>query len=128
MESILNSVKKVLGLQESYTPFDQDIILFINATFSTLEQLGIGPDGGFSIEDSTAIWRDFMGDDNRYNAVKSYMCLRARMLFDPPTTSFLIEAMDKQIKELEWRLNVTREEYIIAASNGEEFILDGGGP
>jgi hypothetical protein len=127
MDSILNSTKKALGLQETYAPFDQDIIMFINATFSTLEQLGIGPDGGFSIQDDTAVWSDFMGDDNRFNAVKSYMYLRVRMLFDPPSTSYLIDAMNKQIKELEWRLNVVREDYIIAAGNEEEFILDGGG-
>lgn len=107
--SILTSVKKTLGLSEDYTAFDEDVILFINGVFSTLTQLGIGPSQGFMIEDATATWSDFIGPDLEYNAVKTYACLRVRLLFDPPATSYLITSFKEQIKELEWRLNVKRE-------------------
>jgi len=108
-DSILNSTKKVLGIAEDYTAFDVDIILHINSVFSTLNQLGIGPDDGFAIEDDTETWTTYLEGDLRKNSVKTYMALRVRMLFDPPTTSFHLEAMNRQIQELEWRLNVVRE-------------------
>ena len=108
--SILNSTKKILGISEDYTVFDLDIITHINTAFSTLTQLGVGPAQGFMIEDADAVWTDFIADDIQYNSVKSYVFLRVRQLFDPPTTSYLIAAYDKQIQELEWRLNVHREE------------------
>lgn len=109
LDSILNGTKKVLGLDPSYTVFDVDIQMHINSVFSTLTQLGIGPIDGFMIEGADTEWSAFLENDFRLNSVKSYMYLRVRMLFDPPPTSFLIDAQDKQIKELEWRLNVTRE-------------------
>ena len=108
-QSILTSTKKILGVAEDYTVFDLDIITHINTAFSTLTQLGIGPVEGFMIEDEDAEWEDFIGVDNRLNSVKSYVFLKVRQLFDPPTTSYLIGAVDKQIQELEWRLNTTRE-------------------
>jgi hypothetical protein len=108
-ESILTSTKKILGLDESYTPFDQDIITHINAAFSTLDQLGVGPDGGFSIEDSEAVWADFFVPSNQLHAVKTYVYLKVRILFDPPATSFHLSAMNEQLKEYEWRLNTFRE-------------------
>lgn len=108
-DSILTSTKKVLGLEEAYTVFDPDILLHINSVFATLAQLGIGPPEGFAIEDKTALWSEFLGDDKRLNSVKTYVYLRVRLLFDPPTTSYMIESMNAQLKELEWRLNVTRE-------------------
>jgi hypothetical protein len=109
-QSILISTKKILGLAAEYTAFDLDVITHINTAFSTLTQLGIGPAEGFMIEDDTAVWTDFIPVDLQFNSVKSYVFLRVRQLFDPPQTSYLIDAMDKQIKELEWRLNVHREE------------------
>jgi hypothetical protein len=119
--SILKSTKKILGIAEDYTAFDLDIITHINSAFSTLTQLGVGPTNGFMIEDDTAVWSDFITDvpssiyetptdDLQYNSVKTYVFLRVRQLFDPPTTSYLITAYDKQIQELEWRLNAHREE------------------
>lgn len=108
--SILTSTKKVLGIGEDYTVFDHDIITYINTAFSTLTQLGVGPPAGFMIEDKDVDWADFIGDDLQLNSVKTYVHLRARMLFDPPATSFHISAMNDQIQELEWRLNVHREE------------------
>lgn len=107
--SILTSTKKILGLPEEYTAFDLDIITHINSAFYILSQLGVGPEEGFMIEDSDAEWEDFVGPPEQRNAVRSYMFLKVRMLFDPPGTSYLIEAMNKQIEEFEWRLNVSRE-------------------
>ena len=109
-QSILISTKKVLGIAEDYTAFDLDIITHINTAFSTLTQLGVGPVTGFMIEDAEPVWADFYADDLQYNAVKSYVFLRVRQLFDPPQTSYLIAATERQIQELEWRLNVHREE------------------
>ena len=108
--SILTSVKKNLGIDESYTFFDDDILLYINGVFSTLNQLGIGPDDGFSIEDDTATWDTYLADNLKLSSVKTYMYLKVRLLFDPPATSFAIEALNRQAQELEWRLNVVREE------------------
>ena len=108
--SILTSVKKNLGIDESYTFFDDDILLYINGVFSTLNQLGIGPDDGFAIEDDTATWDTYLADNLKLNSVKTYMYLKVRLLFDPPATSFAIEALNNQATELEWRLNVVREE------------------
>lgn len=110
--SILTSTKKNLGLTEDYTEFDQDILMHINSTFATLNQLGIGPDNGFAIEDAAPVWSDFIGTDKRLNSVKTYVYLKVRQLFDPPTTSYLITAMEKQVQELEWRLNVVVEHTI----------------
>lgn len=108
-ESILHSTKKILGLEADYLAFDMDIILLINSAFSTLHQLGVGPDEGFAIEDDTAEWGDFLEDDYRLNSVKSYVYLKVRVVFDPPTTSFVLSALQEQIKEHEWRLNVVVE-------------------
>jgi hypothetical protein len=108
-QSILISTKKMLGIAEDYTVFDLDIITHINTAFSTLTQLGVGPVGGFMINDASEVWNDFIGDDLQYNSVKSYVFLRVRQLFDPPSTSYLIAATERQIQELEWRLNVNRE-------------------
>jgi hypothetical protein len=108
-DSILISTKQILGLSEDYTPFDLDIITHINATFSVINQLGVGPLEGYFIEDESALWSEFPVPPEQLHLVKTYMFLRVRMLFDPPTTSFLIEATNNQLKEFEWRLNVFRE-------------------
>jgi hypothetical protein len=107
--SILISTKKVLGIGESYTAFDPDIIMFINTSFSSLAQLGVGEDDGFFIQDETSEWSELGLPDKQLHMVKSFVFLKCRVLFDPPGTSFLLEAMDNQIKEFEWRLNVFRE-------------------
>lgn len=127
--SILTSVKQALNLQADYTPFDQDVIVYINAAFSTLNQLGLGPAEGFMITDTSATWDDFISDDPRYNAVKLYVILRSRMSFDPPTTSYHTSAMANQILELEWRLNIQREDDLLElAEFTDGVVLDGGGP
>lgn len=105
-DSILTSTKKVLGLSESDTSFDIDIVLHINSVFSTLNQLGIGPETGFEIEDATSVWMDFLENDARLNSVKSYIYLRVRLLFDPPTSSYHISALQNQVEQMEWRFTM----------------------
>lgn len=107
--SILTSTKKVLGIADDYTVYDLDIINFINAAFSILNQLGVGPVEGFMIEDASTEWEEFNIPMNQLNLVRTYVFLKARILFDPPSTSFLIEASTKQIEEYEWRLSTFRE-------------------
>jgi hypothetical protein len=108
-DSILDSVKKVLGLDSDYTEFDLDVIMHINSTFMTLQQLAVGPKTGFAIVDNTLLWSDYTDNLNLLGAVRSYLYLSVRMLFDPPATSFTIEAFQKQKLEFEWRLNVMAE-------------------
>jgi hypothetical protein len=108
--SILTDTKKVLGIDEEYTAFDLDILMHINSSFATLQQLGIGPVDGFEIEDATETWDTFLDGNKPYNQIKTYIYLRVRQLFDPPTTSYLLDAMQKQIGEIEWRLRALREE------------------
>jgi hypothetical protein len=108
--SILDSVKKTLGISEDDTSFDVDVIMHINSALARLNQLGIGPEQGFAIEDSDATWDDFLNGDLRLNNVKTYTYLYVRRLFDPPTNSFATEAMKDQIDQLEWCINVRREE------------------
>lgn len=108
-ESILKSTKKILGLAEDYVAFDLDVLTHINAAFSILCQLGIGPESGFTVEDETDLWTDFAVPPEQLNLVKTYVYLKVRILFDPPSTSYHVQAANDQIKEYEWRLNVLRE-------------------
>jgi hypothetical protein len=108
-ESILNSTKKVLGLSEGYTAFDLDIITHINLAFSIVNDLGVGPTGGFYIEDKTSLWSDFVASPTQLATLRTYVFLKVRMLFDPPATSFAIEMMTKQVEEYEWRMSTRRE-------------------
>ena len=109
MESILISIKKLLGITEEYNQFDPDIIMHINSVFMILTQLGIGPAEGFSIEDDTALWTDFIQDIKKLESVKTYIYLKVKLAFDPPLSSAVIESMNRLINELEWRLNVAAE-------------------
>lgn len=113
--SILTSIKKLLGITESCTDFDTDIIMHINTVLMTLNQLGIGTEG-FQIEDKNAVWSEFIESD-KLAATKSYVYLRVKLLFDPPLNSAIIEAIKESIRELEWRLNI-RVEY--ESENDEE--------
>lgn len=106
MESILTSIKKLLGIPAEYTHFDQDIIIHINTAFMTLKQLGAGPSVGFMIEDESSVWDDFISTDYDLLMVKTYIYLKVKQVFDPPTSSIVAEAMNRNISELEWRLNV----------------------
>lgn len=110
MESILTSIKKLLLIPEDYDQFDVDIIMHINSVFMTLTQLGVGPSTGFYIEDDTAVWTDFISDLDRLQAVKTYTYLKVRLVFDPASLgSATLSAYERQIQELEWRLNVVAE-------------------
>ena len=106
MESILTSIKKLLGIEKKYTQFDEDIIMHINSVFLNLTQLGVGPAEGFLIEDDSAPWYDFIGDSDQLQAVTPYLYLTVQLLFDPPLSASVIESMNRMIAELEWRLNV----------------------
>ena len=105
--SILDSIKKLLGIPYEATEFDTDILIHINSVFSILTQLGVGPSSGFSIEDSSTEWSDFIGDDARLSDVKSFVYLKTRLLFDPPASSAAMDAMNRMVNELEWRINVS---------------------
>ena len=106
MESILTSIKKLLGISEDYTQFDNDLIMHINTVFLNLAQLGVGPEEGFSIQNENDAWSDFIDNNAQLQAVKSYMYLKVKLLFDPPLSSSVIESMNRMIAELEFRLNV----------------------
>ena len=109
MDSILTSVKKLLGIEEDYTHFDADIIMHINTVFMILNQLGVGPDEGFSITDKTSVWDDYITDLQNFEAVKSYIFLKVKMLFDPPTGSAVTESYNRTISELESRLSMAAD-------------------
>lgn len=110
MESILTSIKKLLLISEDYIQFDADIIMHINSVFMTLQQLGVGPSEGFFIEDATAKWTDFVDDITQIQAVKTYIYLKVKLLFDPASVgSSTLASYERQIQELEWRLNWVAE-------------------
>lgn len=109
MESILDSIKKLLGISDEYTQFDEDIIMHINTVFLNLTQLGVGPEEGFFIKDNSAVWSDFVEDLNKLQAVKTYVYLKVKLLFDPPLASSTLAMFERQIDQLEWRLNVAVE-------------------
>ncbi len=138
-DSILDSVKHALGLDPDYTVFDIDVLLFINASFGTLQQLGVGSDTGFIITDNTTLWSQYISNLSYLNMVKMFIYMTVRKAFDPPATSFGIQAIDAQIQELVWRINVAveaeappaspfAEQEIIQLAEGDEtlVVFDGG--
>ena len=108
MDSILTSIKKHLGITEDYEHFDADIITHINSVFTILMQIGVGPENGFKITDKSQVWSDFMPDDERLEFVKTYIEKRVKLMFDPPQSSAVIDVINRQIEELEWRLYVEK--------------------
>lgn len=109
-ESILTSIKKLLGIDENYTHFDADIIMHINSVFSILTQMGVGPANGFSITGKDEKWEEFISDKkNEFSIVKSYVYQKVRLLFDPPLSSAAIESINRQISEFEWRLFIAAD-------------------
>lgn len=115
-DSILQSTKKLLGLDREYSAFDLDIITHINSAFSTLYQAGVGPLEGYMISDENDVWSAFIGNQMHINDVKSYLYIQVRMLFDPPTTSFALAANEKMLAEYIWRLSVAAEFAIATAT------------
>lgn len=124
MDSILTSIKKLLGISEDVDNFDTDIIIHINSVLMILNQLGVGPAEGFSIYDKTAKWIDFIPNDSSIEAVKSYVYLKVRLMFDPPTSSAAIESINKLIAEYEWRINVMAETGAIVNNEIEDLKDD----
>lgn len=124
MDSILLSIKKLLGISAEYEHFDEDIIMHINTVFVVLHQLGVGPKEGFSIVDSEAVWMDFIDPDEDITVamVKSYIHAKVKLLFDPPLSSAHIEALNRTVSEFEWRLNVAAD---VSTNTGEEEIQNG---
>ena len=108
-ESILTSIKKLLGMTKEYTAFDTDVTMHINSVFMTLHQLGVGPETGFRIKDDTTTWSMYITDEENLDAVKTYIYLKVKLVFDPPLSSAVMEANKQMINELEWRLNVQAE-------------------
>lgn len=109
-DSILNGTKRALSLDPEYKVFDPDIMMHINSVFMTLNQLGVGPTGGYEITDEHDAWSTYLGGDPNLNVVKSYMYLRVRLMFDPPATSFTLDAFKEQVQQLEWRLALFTEQ------------------
>lgn len=110
--SILTDTKKALGLADDYTVFDQEIIMFINSVMSDLNQLGVGPPAGYAIANNTDTWDELLADELKLNSVQSYMFLRVKMLFDPPTVGYVLTAMEKMIDEAVWRITVGQDEIV----------------
>lgn len=128
--SILDSVKKALNQDPSYTAFDAEIIMHINSVLADLDQIGVGPPGGLTIVDNTATWSDLYGVDATHNNIQTYVCLAVRLMFDPPESGFAIDNFQNQINKAEWRIRERREEYAWTDPTGvvvpSETILDGG--
>lgn len=119
-ESILLTIKKMLGLESDYGVFDADVIVGINSALFVLTQLGVGPEDGFAVYGPGETWGEFIGDSKKFEAVKSYIYIKTRLLFDPPTNSFLLDALNKQAQEFEWRLNENAESKKESELEGEE--------
>lgn len=117
--SILNDIKSMLGPTYDDESFDTDIIIYINSTFTILRQLGVGPKDGYQIKDKNNIWSEFVKDIEGLDAVKTYIYLKVKLVFDPPLNASLVEAFNTQVKELEWRLNVSVESDPIGGENNE---------
>jgi len=107
--SILDSVKKDVGISPDDTAFDPDVIRCTNSALSILNQLGVGPEEGFSIEDNTTTWDEFLGNSKRLNLVKTYVSMKTKQFFDPPQTGPLATALDNSLKELEWRITIAAD-------------------
>ena len=109
-DSILNTIKQMLGLDSDYDAFDTDVIIHINSALSTLSQVGVGPSIGFKITGPDEMWSEFIGYGiNDLESVKTYVYCKVKMLFDPPASSFVMKAMEENCKEIEWRLNVASD-------------------
>jgi hypothetical protein len=108
-DSIFVSIKKMLGLEDNYTPFDSDILVHINSALMTLTQLGIGPEEGFIVEDYSTTWGDFLTNKVMLGAVKNYVYTYVKMLFDAPSNSFVMESLKSKLEEMGWRLKVQAE-------------------
>ena len=121
MDSILITIKRLLGIAEEYEHFDAELIVHINSVLSILTQLGVGPSGGFTITDKYANWTDFIPDGNNLESTKSYVYQKVKLLFDPPQSGAVMDSMNRMISEFEWRLNTQAE----SIGESEEEIQNG---
>ena len=119
-ESILTSIKKLLGIAEEYTQFDTDLIIHINTVLSVLGQIGVGSDGRQSIIDKNTTWESVIGTESKLDMVKSYVYLRVKLLFDPPQSFAVMDAINRNIGELEWRIFVETDPEIPNDTAGNE--------
>jgi hypothetical protein len=132
--SILKTVKNSLGLDVNNASFDPEVILYINTVLATLNQIGVGPENGFQIVDAVATWDNLLGSDLRLNNVQSYVYLQVKLLFDPPQSSFAIEAIERMAKELSTRIYLLREvETWVdptppSLPDDDDIVIDGGSP
>lgn len=110
-ENVLNSIKKLLGIPEDYTTFDQDIMIHINSVFMILSEMGVGPSNGYSLKDGTEKWGDFISDDKNLEGIKTYIYMKVKTIFDPPLNSAVLASMKELISEFEWRINNEAEGY-----------------
>lgn len=108
MESILDSIKQLLGISADDTNFDKDLILHINGALMIVNQLGVGPDDGYSITGKSNTWAEFMLGRSDRGLVQNAVYLRVRLIFDPPQNSFLVSAIEKQIQEYDWRISINQ--------------------
>lgn len=131
-QSILKSTKKVLHIGDDDDSFDLDVIMHINSAFSNLNDIGLGPTIGFTITDDQAVWGDFLSDDAedqvQLNRVKTFIWLTTRMAFDPPSSSVLMDALQRQLEEATWRLSAKREESEWTNPDPGFMVVDGGDP
>lgn len=127
-DSILATIKKMLGLDDEYTPFDMDIVVHINAAFMTLCQMGVGPKDGFEVRNYEQTWDDFLINHVMLGAVKTWVYLQVKMAFDPPTNSFVMDAMKTQSDQILWRLNVQAESVEEMPFMREDGIKRGANP
>lgn len=120
MTSILNSIKKFIGLDESYKIYDDDLIILINSEFSTLFQVGVGTETPFRINDETAEWEDFFESKDYIEQVKELIGLRVKIVFDPPSSSYILDAYKAKADELTWRLNVADDPILKESGTTDE--------
>lgn len=121
-DSILQSIKKLLGPGAEQTEFNQEILMDINGVFFELQELGVGPEEGFAIYDETAKWIDFTDNTKILRVLKPYMYLKVKLIFDPPTSSSVLTSFENMVNRFEWRINVAAES---SGSAGEEEIQNG---
>lgn len=123
--SILKSVKKRLGIPDDYDVYDEDVLMNINTALSTITQLGVGPELGFNVQDDSATWEQLLGGDLRLNMVRDFVTLTAKLLFDPPPTSFGITAVQKNLEEMAWRIEVAANPAPAATGNVDPVYMTG---
>jgi hypothetical protein len=123
--SILDSVKKNLGFDPEYQAFDLDILTHINSAFGDLQQMGVGADTGFVISDNTIVWDQYVTDLSIQSLIRLYICMKTKLGFDPPVTSFAIDAVQKQIEELGFRINLAAEHLSPPAPPADVIVEEG---